>query len=155
MKSGVPCLMGANRSVWIVPYATLSQLDAVNYTANVGTVFSCDFCNGFLPHINGLRMEDCALIDISEFLSLICFLFARATAYAWGDFGLLGGNANVITRIMYQKPKNRVAQFLERLIIRLETESGFPIAPCFISSKINVLRDQLSRTVAYDPVCRF
>ena len=87
--------------------------------------------------------SDFALIAISEFLSFICFLHSRGVAYRGKLLPYVGDNSNVASWIKHRAPKNRVSQYLVRILNRLETEYNFAVFACFISPNNNKLCDEL------------
>ena len=67
----------------------------------------------------------------------------------------IGDNSYVVSWIKHREPKNRVAQYLVRILNRLETEYNFTICACFISPNNNKMCDGLSRFVFEDPAKQF
>ena len=59
--------------VWLGSDSTMTQCAAVDYTANIGSVFSYSFALEYLSQLAGLPANDFSPISMSEFLGILCF----------------------------------------------------------------------------------
>ena len=132
--------------VWIGSGATITKCDAADYSIRVGAAFSFKSPLRFSPELTGVPEDDLAMIAISVFRSLVFFLRPLSSKYSGRLLECVGRNSNAISWIKLRRSRNRISQFLARILNRLVTECRFALPPCFIGVANNVLRCQLSRT---------
>ena len=107
----------------------MTQLDAADYANMVYSVFSFQFCAEFLADLLELPVADFVIISISEFLGILAFLIVRAECYRGRLIAYAGDNATVASWIMHRKPRNRLFQYLVRVLNRLGSQYGFSVPP--------------------------
>ena len=85
------------------------------------------------------------LIALAEFMSILCLVIARTSSYKRKILDYSGDNQNVVGWVKFRRPKNRVAQYITRILNRLESEHDCVLFPCYISSGSNTFCGDLSR----------
>ena len=85
------------------------------------------------------------LIALAEFMSILCLVIARTSSYKRKILDYAGDNQNVVGWVKFRRPKNRVAQYITRILNRLESEHDCVLFPCYISSGSNTFCGDLSR----------
>ena len=98
----------------------------------------------YIGHVTGLPASDFLLIALSEFLGFLCFLIVRDGHYRHKIIAYDGDNQNVAQWIRSRRPRNRIDQYLRRILNRLETEHDFTVFPFYVNSPHNEMCDQLS-----------
>ena len=136
--------------VWLGSDATPETCAAIDHTRDLYCIFDYRGRADYLAGITGLPVGDFHLIDLAEYMSLICFLIAESGRYRGKLVIYAGDNTNVRTWVLNRAPKNRIARYLTRLLNRLEVEIGFTIFPLYISSRNNVMCDDLPRLLGGD-----
>ena len=84
-----------NRIVWLGSDATLTQCAAIDHNDKVACTYSYTHALGYLGQHAGLPDTDFVLIALSEFLSILSFLIARAGHYGGKLVAYAGDNQNV------------------------------------------------------------
>ena len=75
----------------------------------------------------------------------VAFSTTHAEVYRNKILDYAGSNSNVITWAEYRRPKNRIAQYFDRIVNKFETGAPVDVSPFYITYGDNIFRDDLSR----------
>ena len=128
--------------MWIGSGATLAACSAINHTLKTFPVLSGATYVAFLTELTGLIRGNYELISISEFLRLVCFLIGTSSGLKDKLFFYLVDNMNVATWLKWRRPGPGWRNIPPRFLNRLECEYNSQIAPVYISTRNNQLRDE-------------
>ena len=99
----------------------------------------------FLSDIAGGPRDDVLLLASDGIHDMIRFCLSRDSEYADKLLDYDGVNSNVVTRVKYRRPKNRISQYFVRILNRFGVEQICTAPKCHISSPSNNLRGEFSR----------